>query len=62
MEHSFDINIAKEYGIEEAIFIKHFYFWVKKNACKGVGNEWLNVKFVGAILTMLLFAWILTFL
>lgn len=35
MEHSFDINIAKEYGIEEAIFIKHFYFWVKKNACNG---------------------------
>ena len=35
MEHSFDINIAKEYGIEEAIFLKHFYFWVKKNACNG---------------------------
>ena len=31
MEHSFDINIAKEYGIEEAILLKHIYFWVKHN-------------------------------
>lgn len=32
MEHSFDINIAKEYGITEAILLKNIYFWVKKNA------------------------------
>lgn len=32
MEHSFDINIAKEYGITEAILLKNLYFWVKKNA------------------------------
>ncbi len=31
MEHSFDINIAKEYGITEAILLKHIYFWVKRN-------------------------------
>lgn len=32
MEHSFDINIAKEYGIEEAIILKNIYFWIEKNA------------------------------
>lgn len=31
MEHSFDIDIAKEYGIECAIMLKHLYFWIKKN-------------------------------
>lgn len=31
MEHSFDINIAKQYGIVEAILLKHIYFWVKRN-------------------------------
>ena len=34
MEHSFDIDIAKEYGIECAIILKHLYFWIEKNkAC-----------------------------
>lgn len=32
MEHSFDIKIAKEYGVIEAIILKNIYFWVKKNA------------------------------
>lgn len=32
MEHSFDIEIAKKYGIAEAIILKHIYFWVKRNA------------------------------
>lgn len=31
MEHSFDIEIAHEYGIECAIILKHLYFWIKKN-------------------------------
>lgn len=31
MEHSFDIEIAAEYGIECAILLKHLYFWIKKN-------------------------------
>ena len=35
MEHSFDVNIAKKYGIEEAILLKNFYFWIKRNACNG---------------------------
>lgn len=34
MEHSFDIEIAQEYGVECAIIIKHLYYWIKKNkAC-----------------------------
>ena len=31
MEHSFDIEIAQKYGIEEAIILKHFHFWIQKN-------------------------------
>ena len=31
MEHSFDIAIAQEYGMECAVIIKHLYFWIKKN-------------------------------
>lgn len=34
MEHSFDIEIAQEYGMECAIILKHLYYWIKKNmAC-----------------------------
>lgn len=32
MEHHFNTDIAKDYGIEEAILIHHFYFWIAKNA------------------------------
>lgn len=31
MNHSFDINIAKKYGIEEAILLQYLYFWIEKN-------------------------------
>ena len=31
MNHSFNINLAKKYGIEEAILIENFIFWIKKN-------------------------------
>ena len=31
MEHSFDIEIAKKYGIECAIVYKHILFWIIKN-------------------------------
>lgn len=31
MEHSFDVKIATEYGMECAVIIKHLYFWIKKN-------------------------------
>ena len=35
-EHSFDILIAKEYGILEAVLLKHLYFWIKKNEVNNV--------------------------
>ena len=31
MEHSFDINIAKKYGIQAAVLLKNIYFWIEKN-------------------------------
>ena len=31
MNHSFNINLAKKYGIEEAILIENFIFWIKNN-------------------------------
>ena len=31
MYHSFDVNIAKQYGIQSAILLQHLYFWIEKN-------------------------------
>ena len=31
MEYSFDINLAKKYGVNESIMIKNFQYWIKKN-------------------------------
>lgn len=31
MNYSFDISIAKEYGVNEAIMIENFRFWILKN-------------------------------
>ena len=31
MQHSFNINIAAEYGILEAILLQNLYFWIKHN-------------------------------
>lgn len=31
MYHSFDVDIAADYGIPEAIFLCNIYFWVKQN-------------------------------
>ena len=31
MNHSFNVEIAKEYGIEEAIILENIYFWCEKN-------------------------------
>ena len=31
MEHSFDIEVAKEYGILEAVIIRNFQYWIAKN-------------------------------
>jgi hypothetical protein len=31
MEHSFDFDIAKEYGIPCAVILKHLWYWIEKN-------------------------------
>lgn len=31
MNHSFNIEIAEKYGIEKAVLLENFYFWIKKN-------------------------------
>lgn len=31
MEHSFNVQFAQKYGIEEAIIVHNFYFWIRKN-------------------------------
>ena len=31
MEHHFDVDIAKEVGIEGAVVLNNLYFWIKKN-------------------------------
>jgi hypothetical protein len=35
MNHQFDIDHAKEYGIEEAIIINNLVFWIQKNKANG---------------------------
>jgi len=35
MEYSFNIHIASVYGLEEAIMIKNFQFWIIKNQANG---------------------------
>ena len=35
MEHSFNVQFAHKYGIEEAIIVHNFYFWIRKN----IANE-----------------------
>lgn len=49
MEHSFDIDIATNYGIECAILLKHLYYWVEKNRLNDMnfhdGDYWtFNTK------------------
>lgn len=31
MNHSFNVKVAEEYGIEKAILLENFYFWIIKN-------------------------------
>ena len=44
MNYNFDINIAKEYGVNEAIMINNFVFWIAKNKANGKnqhdGHSW----------------------
>uniref|UniRef100_UPI003F4B57B2 hypothetical protein n=1 Tax=Brachyspira catarrhinii TaxID=2528966 RepID=UPI003F4B57B2 len=39
MEHSFNIDIAKEYGIAEAVLYNNFLFWIKKNKANGTNYK-----------------------
>ncbi len=36
MQHSFDVDIAKEYGILEAILLNNIWFWIEKNRANNV--------------------------
>ena len=36
MHHSFDIHLAAQYGVEEAILIHHFQHWINLNQEKGI--------------------------
>jgi len=36
MQHSFNIEVAKQYGIIEAILLQNIYFWIEKNKGNGV--------------------------
>lgn len=36
MNHSFNVKIATEYGIFEAVLIEHLYFWITKNKANDV--------------------------
>lgn len=35
MNHSFDVDLATEYGITEAILLSNLEFWIKKNEANG---------------------------
>lgn len=51
MEHHFSIEIAKDYGIEEAIIIHNLFFWICKNAANGKnyydGSYWTYNSIAG---------------
>lgn len=44
MQHSFNVEIAKKYGILEAVLLNHLWFWIKKNKANNTnyfdGNYW----------------------
>ena len=35
MEHSFDVEIAREYGVPAAVILHHLYFWIVKSKADG---------------------------
>ena len=44
MQHSFNVNIAKEFGILEAILLNNLEYWIAKNKANGTnfyeGTYW----------------------
>ena len=49
MIYSFDSGVAKEYGVNEAIMIANFQFWIKKNKANknNFFDQFKNVFFDG---------------
>lgn len=39
MEHHFDVDIAKKYGMLEAVLLNNFYFWIRKNEANKVNEH-----------------------
>ena len=35
MKHIFDVDIAKEYGVNEAVILESMNYWVQKNKANG---------------------------
>jgi hypothetical protein len=31
MNHSFNVEIAKQFGVNSAIILNHLFFWIEKN-------------------------------
>lgn len=51
MEHSFNIEIAKEFGVLEAILLNNMWFWIEKNKANNVNyfdNEYWTYNSVNA--------------
>lgn len=44
MTYQFDITLAQKYGVDEAIFVHHLVFWIRKNEADGTnlrkGKTW----------------------
>lgn len=37
MQHYFDVRVAVEYGVTEAILLNNIFFWVEKNKANEQG-------------------------
>ena len=35
MQYAFEMKLAQEYGVNEAIFVHRLYWWVRDNAANG---------------------------
>lgn len=39
MEHHFNIELAAQFGILEAVLLNHMQFWIKRNAANGINSH-----------------------
>ena len=55
MHYSFDIDLAQQYGVNEAIMLQNFIYWIAKNAANGKnyhdGRYW-TYNSVAALVTL----------